>query len=206
MKEREGFPSLPEHEDNWRWLLTLGVGLILLGVIEIGSVVLLELLAVLVLGPLLLASGILQILLVFFSRRREAPLHLTAAALDIVTGFLVLTHPRNTIDDLILVLAAFLMVGGVSRILSSLFLQLRAWGWILAAGVVAVALGLIVWKEGHFRGLSLVMACVGADFIAHGVSWVVLSHSASDGSPAVSNGSPTTSDNRAPRKLDHQPS
>jgi uncharacterized membrane protein HdeD (DUF308 family) len=193
MNEREGFPKLPESAGQWRWLLILGVGLILLGVVELGSVVLLELLAVLVLGPLLMASGIMQILLAFFARRREAPPHLAAAALDMVVGFLVLTHPRNTVDDLILVLAAFLMVGGVSRMLSSLFLRFRAWGWIFAAGIVAVVLGLIVWKEGHFRGLTLVMACVAVDFISHGVSWVVLSHSSREASPTVPNGDPTSS-------------
>jgi uncharacterized membrane protein HdeD (DUF308 family) len=176
MRDREGFPQIPETTEHWRWLLILGVGLILLGVVALGSIVLMELLAILVLGPLLMASGILQILLAFFARRkREAPPHLAAAALDIVVGFLVLMHPRNTLDDLILVLAAFLMVGGVSRILSSLFLRFRAWGWMFAAGIVAAVLGLFVWKEGHFRGLSLVIACVAVDFIAHGVSWVVLS-------------------------------
>lgn len=194
MNEREGFPPLPEPEGNWRWLLTLGVGLILLGVVALGSVAAMELLAVVVLGPLLIASGILQILLAFFARRREAPSHLVAAALDIGVGFLVLTHPHNTIDDLILVLAAFLMVAGLSRILSSLFFRFRAWGWFLAAGIVAVTLGLVVWKEGHFRGLSLVLACVAVDFITHGVSWVVLSHSARNGSSAAPKGGPTMPD------------
>lgn len=177
MNEREGFPPLPESDDRWRWLLTLGVGLILLGLVELGSVMFLELLAVLVLGPLLMASGILQILLAFFAhRRREAPSHLAAAALDMVVGFLVMVHPQSTVNDLILVVAAFLMVGGVSRILAALFFRFRAWSWIFAAGIVAIVLGLIVWKEGRFRGLSLVASCVAVDFLAHGVSWVVLSH------------------------------
>lgn len=184
MKDREGFPAFPESEGNWRWLLILGVGLILLGVVELGSVAVRELFAILVLGPLLMASGILQILLAFFARRpREAPLHLAAAALDIVVGFLVLTHPSKTGKDLILVLAAFLLAGGVSRILSSLFLRFRSWGWLLAAGIVAVSLGLVV-RLGHSRPLSLVLMCVAFDFIAHGVSWVILSHRARSTPPA----------------------
>jgi uncharacterized membrane protein HdeD (DUF308 family) len=191
MNEREGFPTLPESQDYWRWLLLLGAGLILFGVVELGSVAVMELLAVVVLGPLLMASGILQVLLAFFARRpREAPLHLAAAALDIGVGFLVLTHPHTTEDDLILVLAAFLMVGGVGRILSSLFFRFRAWGWLLTAGLIAVSLGLFVWRVGHFRGLSLVLACVAVDFIAHGVSWVVLSRSARSASPTAPKGDP----------------
>ena len=39
MNERQGFPTLPESEGHWRWILTLGVGLILLGVVGLGSVV-----------------------------------------------------------------------------------------------------------------------------------------------------------------------
>jgi uncharacterized membrane protein HdeD (DUF308 family) len=177
MNECDGFPTLPDSEGNRRWLLVLGLGLILLGVVGLGSVVAMQLLAVLVLGPLLITSGILQVLLAFFSGKRlDTPLHLTAAALDFVVGFLVLTHPHKTIDDLVLVLAALLMAGGISRVLGSLFLRFRSWGWILAAGLVAVVLGGVVWKEGHFRGLTLVLACVAIDFIAHGVSWVMLSH------------------------------
>lgn len=188
MRERDGFPPLPESQGSWRWLLILGIGLILFGVVELGSAAVMELFAVLVLGPLLMASGILQILLAFFARRpKEAPLHLAAAALDLVVGFLVLIHPHNTVDDLILVLAAFLMIGGVSRILSSLFFRFHSWGWILSAGIIAVILGLIVWKEGPFRGLWLVAGCVAVDFVAHGVSWVVLSHSSREPSPTHPN-------------------
>jgi uncharacterized membrane protein HdeD (DUF308 family) len=70
MNEREGFPTLPESQDYWRWLLLLGAGLILFGVVELGSVAVMELLAVVVLGPLLMASGILQVLLAFFGLAR----------------------------------------------------------------------------------------------------------------------------------------
>ncbi len=177
MNERIGLPRLPDSEGTGRWLLALGVGLILLGAVGLGSVVAMQLLAVFVLGPMMVASGVLQILLAFFSgRRRDAPLHLAAAALDSVVGFLVLTQPRDTIDDLILVLAAFLLIGGISRILGSIYFRFRHWGWILVGGLIAVALGIEVWKEGHFRGLPLVLACVAVDFIAHGVSWIALSH------------------------------
>jgi uncharacterized membrane protein HdeD (DUF308 family) len=116
---------------------------------------------------------------------------LTAAALDTVVGFLVITHPHNTEDDLMVVLAAFLMIGGVGRSLSSLFYRFRAWGWLLAAGLVAVVLGLFVWKEGHFRGLPLVLVCLAVDFISQGVSWVVLSHSACSAHSATPKGSLT---------------
>ncbi|MHB1425134.1 MAG: HdeD family acid-resistance protein [Gemmataceae bacterium] len=194
MSERDGFPTLPESQGNGRWFLILGVALILLGVVELGSVAVRELLAILVLGPLLIASGILQILLAFFSRRqREAPLHLVAAALDLVMGFLVVVHPHNTVDDLILVLASFLMLGGVSRILSSVLLRYRSWGWIVGAGIVAVILGLVVWHEDAFRRLWLVGACVAADFISHGVSWVILSTERRKGIPK-----PSTSFSREP--------
>lgn len=195
MSDRDGFPKVPEVENNWRWLLALGVGLIVLGGIGLSSFAVRELIAALVLGPLLIASGILQILLAFFARRRrEAPLHLAAAALDWVVGFLVLTHPRKTIDDLILVLTAFLLVGGLSRILGSAFLRFRTWGWSLAAGVVAVVLGAIVWKEGAFRGLWLVGVCVAIDFICHGVSWVVLSQSIRAQLPTTTRTDPATAE------------
>jgi uncharacterized membrane protein HdeD (DUF308 family) len=169
-------PNPQQTHTRW-WFGTLGLVLILLGVLGLVSVSVLRFLTTLVLGPMLLASGIMHLLMAFFAQRwRGAPLHLTAAVLDTVVGFLVMIHPISAVDDLLLVLAALLMIGGVYRVVSSLLLRFPAWRWTLTAGVVAVLLGLFVWKEGPFHGLWLAGLCVTVDFICHGVSWLILAH------------------------------
>ena len=46
-----------EHSVRWKWLLALGIGLLLLGLTGAGASTLLELTSLLVFGPLLLASS-----------------------------------------------------------------------------------------------------------------------------------------------------
>ena len=133
-----------------RWFLALGVVLIALGAVAPGGTAFPMLLTTLVLGPLLLASGVLQVFLAFFAdRTRGASLHLLAGALEIVIGFLVMAHPSDAVADVMLLLAVFLMVGGLQRVFGSLLNRPPAWGWILAAGVAGLFLGVCLWQIGR---------------------------------------------------------
>jgi uncharacterized membrane protein HdeD (DUF308 family) len=161
---------------TWKWFIVLGLALIALGAIGLGSTVLLRVALPLVLGPILMVSGILQVLLGFFTQPwKGSVLHLMAAALDMVVGLLVLTHPGQAAADLALLLVAYLLVGGLYRIFGSLLLGLPA-GWsALAAGAVPVVLGLLLWTHRPFQELWLFGLCVAIDFICHGGSWIVFS-------------------------------
>jgi uncharacterized membrane protein HdeD (DUF308 family) len=173
---------------TWNWFMVLGAALIALGVIGAGSTGL-RLALPLVLGPILMASGILQVLLAFFAGPwKGSGLHLMAAALDMVVGLLVLTHPEHAAADLALVLVAYLMIGGMYRVFGSLLLRLPGRGWTLAAGLVPLALGIFLWTQRPFPELWPFTLCVAADFICHGASWILSSGAvrtppAADGQP-----------------------
>jgi uncharacterized membrane protein HdeD (DUF308 family) len=161
---------------EWTWVLLLGIALIVLGAFGLGSRAVLTLTATLILGPLLMVSGLLQVLLAFFTGSwRGSSLHLMAAALDLAVGLLVLLHPAEADADLVLVLLAYLMAGGLYRVLGSLFLRFPAWGCAVAAGLAPLLLGILLWQYSPFRELWLVALCVAADFMGHGTSWVVVS-------------------------------
>jgi uncharacterized membrane protein HdeD (DUF308 family) len=160
---------------TWKWFLVLGVALIALGAVGAGSTALRLALPV-VLGPILMASGILQVLLAFFTGPwKGSGLHFMAAALDMVVGLLVLTHPEHAAADLGLVLVAYLMIGGMYRVFGSLLLRLPGRGWTLVAGLVPLVLGIFLWTQRPFPGLWLFSLCVAADFICHGASWILFS-------------------------------
>jgi uncharacterized membrane protein HdeD (DUF308 family) len=159
-----------------KWFLALGVVLIALGAVGLGGTVLPVLLTTLVLGPLLLASGVLQVFLAFVAdRTRGFSLHLLTGALDLVIGFLVMARPSAAVADLMLLLAVFLMVGGLQRIFGSLLTRPPAWGWMLAAGVAGLLLGICLWQHWPFRGLGLLGLCLGIDFVFNGATWVIFS-------------------------------
>jgi uncharacterized membrane protein HdeD (DUF308 family) len=164
-----------EHRGRWKWFLALGALLLALGAAGVGAVTLLELTSVLVFGPLLLASSLVQFLTAAFAEKaRERLLHFAAAGLEAVLGFLIMTHPLQRVVSLIALIAVFLVVSGLVRLAHSLATQSRGRAWLVLTGVVALLLGISVWVGWPVAKLWFVGLCIGVDFICHGVSWSAL--------------------------------
>jgi hypothetical protein len=94
MAEVTSAPSGGEHSVRRKWFLALGLGLLLLGLSGVGATTLLELSSLLVFGPLLLTSSLIQLLTAFFAEEgKERLLHLTAAGLEAILRFFIMAHP-----------------------------------------------------------------------------------------------------------------
>jgi uncharacterized membrane protein HdeD (DUF308 family) len=179
-KERTGAMSTSQspheasrHGSCWAWLLAVGVTMVLLGAFALGATAILNVASALLLGPLLVANSICQILLMMFSGPpRSRFVHLGSAVLSGVVAVLVLAHGSEAGGDLALLLAAFLLAAGLERMVGSRELDLPGRGWLVAAGTLAFALGLCVWAQAPTRGLWLITACVALDFVGHGATWV----------------------------------
>src|SRR6516165_813032 len=106
---------------NWFWLLVLGIALVLVGLLAIGSSFIATLTTVLVLGILFLVGGLVEIVTAFWAHCwRGFWLQLLAGIVYAVLGFLLVQHPVAAAATFTLVLAAAFMVGGVFRIVSAL--------------------------------------------------------------------------------------
>ncbi len=160
---------------RWKWLLALGALLLILGIAGVSVATLLELTSVLVFGPLLLASGIIQLLNAFSAEtRKDCLLYLAAAALDALLGFLIMMNPLERVVSLIVLIAIFLIVSGLLRLASSLATQSHGRVWTIMTGVIALLLGISVWIGGPAAKLWFVGLCIAVDFICQGVSWSAL--------------------------------
>ena len=165
-------PPAAEHAARWKWFLALAVILILLGIAGGGVAGAMELTSLLVFGPMLLVSSILQVLVAFFTEKRtESLLHLAAAGLEMVLGFFIMANPLERIIDLVNLIAIFLIVIGLARLARSLTTHSGRRAWILMAGAIALLLGICVWLGGPAAKLGIIGACIAADFLFHGVSW-----------------------------------
>jgi uncharacterized membrane protein HdeD (DUF308 family) len=163
------------HRGRRTWFLALGALLLVLGAAGLTAASLLELTSVLVFGPLLLASSLMQFLTAVFAERgKEKLLHLTAAGLEAVLGFLFMANPLHSVVGLIGLVAAFLVIGGLVRLARSLVARSRGRGWTAVAGIVAVLLGVSLWVEGPVAKLWLVGLCIAGDLICHGIGWSAL--------------------------------
>jgi uncharacterized membrane protein HdeD (DUF308 family) len=66
----------PRYRSTWKWFLAIGAILLVLGLTGIGAATLLQLASLLVFGPMLLASSIMQFLAIFFVEKwQERLLH-----------------------------------------------------------------------------------------------------------------------------------
>src|SRR5262245_44014453 len=140
-------PTAPPPPRRRRsWPLALGVLLVLLAAVSLLGPMVFQAALALVVGVVMLAASVCQLLLAFLSQqRKEGLLHFSSAALLAVVGFLVLSYPDRAVEDLALLLAAFLVVSGLTRIGAASTLRLPARRWILAAVVVGLALAGCVW-------------------------------------------------------------
>jgi carbon storage regulator CsrA len=175
MTEITSSPQGTDHRARWAWFLALGVVLLLLGLAGAGASTLLELTSLLVFGPMLLASSFIQILAAFFAEKgKEAFLHLVAASLEAMLGFLIMLHPGLVVTDLVVVIAIFLMVGGLVRVVRSLVTHSPGRGWTFMAGVAALFLGACVWLRLPVSQLWFVGLCLAIDYLCHGGSWFAI--------------------------------
>src|SRR6266542_1659383 len=158
---------------HWFWYLVLGVLLIVLGVIALGYSVPTTLVSVLFFGWLLIISGIAQGVQAFQLRGWDGFfLHLLGGVLEFVVGVLIVRDPPGGALVLTLLLAVYLLVGGLFRLVAAFALWFPGSGWVALAGLVSVLLGLALALDWPISGLWFIGTCVAIDLILHGASWV----------------------------------
>lgn len=159
---------------NWGWFLVLGILLIILGTVAIGIPWLMTLASVLFFGWLMLVGGILEAVHAFWSRRWSGFfLHLLIGVLDAIIGLLIITKPAASAVVITMILAAFLVAGGLLRSTAAVSLRFPNWGWSLFGGLLSLALGILLWVEWPVTGLWFIGFCIGLNLIFRGWGMVM---------------------------------
>lgn len=160
---------------NWFWFVLLGIALIVLGFIALGSVVIASLATAVTIGMLLLVGGIAETVGAFWCRGWSGFfLHLLSGVLSIVIGVLFLRAPVGALLALTLLVASFLLVGGIFKIVAALSYRFGAWGWPLASGIIDLILGLMIWQEWPASALWVIGLFLGINLVFRGVNWIAL--------------------------------
>jgi uncharacterized membrane protein HdeD (DUF308 family) len=160
---------------NWYWFVILGVALVVLGLIAMGSAFIASLAVAVAIGTLLVLGGIVEALGAFWCRGWSGFfLHLLSGVLSIVVGLMFLRAPLNALLALTLLAACFLMVGGVFKIVAAVSYRFAAWGWPLVSGVIDVLLGLLIWQDLPESALWVVGLYVGINLLFRGFNWIAL--------------------------------
>lgn len=161
---------------NWGWLLAVGILMIVLGVIAIATPVYATFAVQVLLGWILIIGGIGQGIHAFMTKGWSGFLfELLGAILYLVVGILLLVNPVKGALALTLVLAAFLVVEGIFKIIMGWRVRgHRGWGWLLGSGIVSVILGVLIWAEWPASGLWVIGLLVGVHLVFTGWALVML--------------------------------
>jgi uncharacterized membrane protein HdeD (DUF308 family) len=160
---------------HWVAALLLGIVLVVLGMLAIAAPYAAATVAVLYLSVVLLVASGVQLAEGILGRGvGNFFLHLLVAILYFIAGVFVFEHPGRTIAGLTLVIAAVLFVEGVLRSVVALTERFHGWGWVLLNGVIALVLGVMIWRQWPESSLWVIGLFVGIDLLFNGWSLIML--------------------------------
>jgi uncharacterized membrane protein HdeD (DUF308 family) len=164
-----------EVKRSWGWFVALGAALVVLGLVALGMSVATTIVSVTIFGWLLLFSGVLSAGHAFWRRQWAGFfIELFAGILYIIVGLMVLAHPLGAAEALTLLIALFLMVGGVMRIVAGLMVRFHHSVWVVVNGIISLLLGVMIWRQWPVSGLWVIGMFIGIDLIFYGWSLVML--------------------------------
>jgi uncharacterized membrane protein HdeD (DUF308 family) len=167
--------ELEALHESWLFVTGLGVALILVGLLAIGSSFFATLATMVVFGVLLLVGGIVQAFTAFWGRRWPGfGAQVLAGVLYLVVGVFLIERPLEAAAGLTLLVAAGLLVGGILKTILALTERFDGWGWALLNGTVSVGLGVAIWRQWPLSGLWVIGLFVGIEMLFSGLSWVML--------------------------------
>jgi uncharacterized membrane protein HdeD (DUF308 family) len=164
--QRVAAATLHEH---WVLFLVEGVVLLVLGATAVVLPAIATLAVTILIGWLFLVSGIIGLVTTFWMR--NAPgfwWALLSAVLGIVVGIMLLASPLTGAFSLTLVLVAFFVIEGVASIMFALDHRKEMsgqWGWMLASGIIDLALAIMIfaglpstaaWAVGLLVGINMI--------------------------------------------------
>jgi uncharacterized membrane protein HdeD (DUF308 family) len=167
-------PVPSELRSKWGWFVGLGILMIVAGFIALMSVFLATIVSVLVVGWMMILSGVMEIIHGFQMKQwGRFFLWIVIGALYVVGGVFAILNPLLASAALTLLLGIFLIAAGVFRIV--LAMQMRSgsyWGWVVASGVITLLLGAIIVFHWPVSSLYTLGIFLGVDLVIAGASWL----------------------------------
>ncbi len=167
--------TLQKHS---RWFMIYGIVLALAGVAAIILPGIASLATAIMLGWLLLFSGVIGLFAVF-QTGRSAPnfwWELLTAVLYLLAGLSLIFSPLAGVLTLTILLAAYLFAAGVMKLIMA-FGHKRdipgAWRWVLFSAVLDIGLGLVIFLGLPGSAIWVLGLMVGINLLMTGISLAV---------------------------------
>jgi uncharacterized membrane protein HdeD (DUF308 family) len=152
--------------------IVVGILVVIAGFLALFSPLVAGLSVAIAVGVLLIASGVSRLFLAFkMGSFGPGLLVFLIGLLSIVAGGYMVSRPGLALATLTLFLAAYFVVDGIFEIIWAFRLRpIKGWGWTLFSGIVALALGIMIWRQFPISGVWAVGTLAGIHMIFGGSS------------------------------------
>lgn len=174
--------ELSRLKREWWVFMLLGILLMIAGVASCVYPFFTTLGVMVFLGITLMISGVSLIISAFWTGRWSGFfLQVLAGLFYFLAGFIIADYPVASAAVFTLMIAGFLIVTGVFRVMLALTERFPQWGWVLASGIVSLLLGLVIFKSfrsfesaGPGNILWIIGLMVGIELVSYGLTWLLL--------------------------------
>jgi len=171
--------GIEEVRKHSTWFLVMGIALVIVGLIAIGSAVAMTIVSVLFLGWLLIIGGLFEVIHGFTRHPWSGFfINLLGGVLYAVAGLVMVSNPALAAVTLTLLISMMLIVAGVFRLFIAFTTPLLHRGWLILNGAISILLGAMIWSSWPLSGLWVIGLFIGIDIIFDGWTEIMLALSA----------------------------
>jgi uncharacterized membrane protein HdeD (DUF308 family) len=166
-----------EMRKNSGLSIAAGVVVMIMGILAMGAPLIAGFSVAVVVGVILIVGAIGQ--LVFSYRAGKHRLATILGVLTIVIGAYMVANPGIALASLTIFLAAYLLVSGISEIIMAFQVRpVKGWGWELFSGIIAMLLGIMIWRQFPLSGIWAVGVLVGIRLFFGGLTLIMFGFAA----------------------------
>lgn len=160
----------------WGWFFAWGVALVLLGLVAISAATVTTLLSVILIGVLILISGVIILIDTFtfwWGKWTGFALHLLMGLLYFWVGLMLINNPDEGSISLTIFLGLLYLVVGITRVIFSLGFRVGRWQWTFLNGLLTLLLGILILTSLPASGLFIIGLFVGIDLVFSGITYIM---------------------------------
>ncbi len=170
--------ELAEAGDHWGLLTAVGILLIVLGFMAMVTPIVASGASILLLGFLLVVGGIAAMIGGIRQRKSGGlAFYIITGILALMAGIVILRNPLESLGVLTLLIATWLFVAGIFRIVQA-FMQKEGRGWLIFGGFMSLILGMMLWSGFPWSALWFLGLAVGIEMVFMGFSWLAVGFAA----------------------------
>jgi len=161
------------------WFLTLGIVLVLLGLIALTYTCVATIASMVFFGWLLIFSGAVHIFQAVQSTGWKGfGLHLLVGLVDAFLGVWFLTHPLVAAAGFTLFLAMFFIASGLLQIIAGIARHVPNVTWVIISGLISLVLGICIFARWPAASFWFMGMFIGISMIFRGWMWIMIATAA----------------------------